>query len=1145
MESTSASRPSAVVFYFLFVLFGLGAAPAHAARTDVLVVVNDNSRDSAPLGAYYAQRRNVAPGNIVHVKVPNQYFINWTQFQSLRDQILRGGICPRVPVLARPLACSNPGEPIYTAETMAALTANTGIRYIVLTRGVPTRMTVDGSTLGFPNESTSVDNYLSFWLARHFTTDVVLNFNERETAFNAPHAQRQVSPRQDGEYIVGRIDGVDLNAAKALIDRAIAAEQDGVYGRLYGASNGQSSAWRNYVNYQSFYGAYGTEWRYPLGLFNETRPECAAHTEPSHYLNFPANDARGKSPAHCNAAFSTHEPNEPAPGLSYGRHPMANDALVYFGMLDGQTVAGGFNTVLNWRKNSQCSVLLCEQAADVAACRAASSDPHREINTDCVGVAPGFIGYNHQSYPVAYLGIWPTGWGPIGIGGGLNDVVRVDSTAGADDTASAWFDQPDEVVDPTCFAYANGILQTTTQACRARRYVGLSQRFAVKAADPNNPPTYRFSFQAKGEGIASAAAFSSTALISYTKAANVPCPSPLQGATAGTACTYTSYAAHNLAVGDGAWTLYSRDVTPPVAAGINYHAVELRFSANLASGRLGLDTVSWLDLVAARELVVNGSFNQGHKQASSGDYAANFLNRIGGTAFWGSLSHHQSGGYSFSGTASGTLVYWLRGLPLGDAVWLGETNNSGILYGDPLYSPAAVALHVNRDDTRLFGEASLRGVARNGKDTVAVQTQYRIDYCKGKDFFVCDRAQSWLSTGIAGNGPRSGTFGDFEAENLPYGDYTLRLAVTSTHRTRGTTQTFNDYVPIKNRYASEEIPTYGIQGVILDPAGQAVPGVSVAINDNFGFTSNNVTDTTGSYRLAGLKPGTYLVLPTQAGRSFTPTAGTTFVTITNVGVSKNFTASTLANTLSGIVRSTSGAALAGVAVSLSGTGSTTATTNASGYYAIGGLAAGSYSVSAQRTGYSFPAVAVTVNTATVQDLTGQTANYRIGGNFKDVKGAPIPGVPVNLYGPKQATSVTNSDGYYEFSGVVNGDYIVWPADNRYSYRANVGNVFTNVADADVLDKHYTGTLNKTNHSIAGFVRNRRGGVANVAVTTLTADGQVLSATTDSTGYYRIAECPPGAYTVTPQLSGFRFTPASQAIDIIDSNVIDRNFSARQ
>jgi len=85
------------------------------------------------------------------------------------------------------------------------------------------------------------------------------------------------------------------------------------------------------------------------------------------------------------------------------------DALGYQGWLDGQVAAGNFSALLNWRKDGQCSVILCADAADPQACRLVSSDPFHEINTDCVGVAEGFVGYNHQPWPVSYRAVWPTG----------------------------------------------------------------------------------------------------------------------------------------------------------------------------------------------------------------------------------------------------------------------------------------------------------------------------------------------------------------------------------------------------------------------------------------------------------------------------------------------------------------------------------------------------------------------------------------------------------------------------------------------------------------------------------------------------------------------------------------------------------------
>ncbi len=77
--------------------------------------------------------------------------------------------------------------------------------------------------------------------------------------------------------------------------------------------------------------------------------------------------------------------------------PQVVDALGYQGWLDGQASVGSFNALLNWRKDDQCTVTLCDNAADPAACRATSTDIFGEINTACVGVADGFMGYNHQS----------------------------------------------------------------------------------------------------------------------------------------------------------------------------------------------------------------------------------------------------------------------------------------------------------------------------------------------------------------------------------------------------------------------------------------------------------------------------------------------------------------------------------------------------------------------------------------------------------------------------------------------------------------------------------------------------------------------------------------------------------------------------
>jgi hypothetical protein len=173
----------------------------------------------------------------------------------------------------------------------------TKIRYLVTTRGVPTRTTIDGSTLPY-NSSTSVDNYLAYWLVRYFTEDVRFDFMEREIAFKDGRGMRIVDPDYDGELIVGRLDGINRDSTLALIDRTIEAENNGVYGKNYGSKYGvllSRAQWYDYSANRLVYGtsAYGEDadsWRYQLGMFGESRPECID------YLNYSPTSADGKAP---------------------------------------------------------------------------------------------------------------------------------------------------------------------------------------------------------------------------------------------------------------------------------------------------------------------------------------------------------------------------------------------------------------------------------------------------------------------------------------------------------------------------------------------------------------------------------------------------------------------------------------------------------------------------------------------------------------------------------------------------------------------------------------------------------------------------------------------------------------------------------
>lgn len=780
-----------------------------AQRNDVLVIVNDNSHDSPIVGNYYAQQRNIKPVNVIHVNIPNQYYIDWNQFTSLRDQILRLGICPTIPAASQPVACSDTSQPIYTQANISTLTSLTPIKYLVTTRGVPSQ--VNTYLLSGDSEPTSVDNYLRIWLAGYYQKDTIGNVpNQRGIDFGNGEGMRVVNPARDGEYIIGRIDGVDLASAQALVNRAIQAEANGIYGNLFASTFGNIASgghfqWTNYGIIQPIYQAAdgSTEyWRYAFAPFGESRPECADY-KTNYLLIQPQNKVSGKAPIDCRVQFNWGEPDESIPGLDYSREPKAYNAIGYFGSLDGQTIEGGFPTLLNWRKNKSCSVTLCSNAADPAVCQANSTDPFKEINTDCVGVANGFIGYNFQSWPISIFGIWPTGWQSVNIY--YNNTPIVKNNDGVDDLYSAWFSNPDDV------------------SGSSQQYVGMQQPIYF-ANPPTTAQTYKLSYFAKLQNASTSVNFSSGIKATYTpdgSISNPVCPSDPAYSTLGKNCVYTVLTS-NSATGVWPSTALGIDISVPGIAGWKNSKITVRLgnSEQLPPGiGLGFDNVSFKNTNnLSTELIANGSFNQGHQQVSQGDYAANFLGRLGGTAFWGSLTHHGSLGHSFDSTALGTLVYFMRGLPLGDAVWLGVKHNDGDLYGDPIYSPIAVRIKNPSTNSYNFVPQSvvnLSGSAVNGNNTAAVSTSYSVEYCVGGDFFICDKSGSWASTGISGTGPLyNASIGNWNTTNLPTGQYLLRLSVTSTNSSRGVQQTFYDYQSIIIYNATSDFDGDGVLDTI-------------------------------------------------------------------------------------------------------------------------------------------------------------------------------------------------------------------------------------------------------------------------------------------------------------------------------------------
>jgi hypothetical protein len=159
--------------------------------------------------------------------------------------------------------------------------------------------------------------------------------------------------------------------------------------------------------------------------------------------------------------------------------------------------------------------------------------------------------------------------------------------------------------------------------------------------------------------------------------------------------------------------------------------------------------------------------------------------------------------------------------------------------------------------------------------------------------------------------------------------------------------------------------------------------------------------------------------------------------------------------ISGQVTTSTGVGISGVTIS---TGSTSTTTDTNGNYALSNLAAGSYTLTPSRSGYTFSptsrSVSITSANVTGQNFTGTATvtTYAVSGTITTSTGTAISGVSVSN---GSSTTTTNSSGVYTFSGMANGTYTITPSLSGYTFSPTSRSV--SVSGANVTGQNFTGT----------------------------------------------------------------------------------------
>ncbi len=138
-----------------------------------------------------------------------------------------------------------------------------------------------------------------------------------------------------------------------------------------------------------------------------------------------------------------------------------------------------------------------------------------------------------------------------------------------------------------------------------------------------------------------------------------------------------------------------------------------------------------------------------------------------------------------------------------------------------------------------------------------------------------------------------------------------------------------------------------------------------------------------------------------------------------------------------------------------------------------------------------------------------------------ITGPGAAGATVQLQGPTDATTTSDTQGNFSFSGVTDGSYTVTASKAGFIYSPAVLSI--NITGAQDFTANFTST-------VQGFAVS--GTVAGASAITVTLSGPTTqTTTTDTSGTFSFASVPNGTYTVTPSGKGLNVTPVSQTITV--------------
>lgn len=703
-------------------------ALANPYTNHVLVLYNQNATRSQEIAEYYANARGIAANRLCGVKLPAGHYATWGQLMVARKTIVETCICGIIQLSS----C--------TLNDLDAIAAASPITHLAIIRGIPGR--IKQASFDTSGEEPVVDFYLAHLIYKGddtFTNGTTAVVPSNAPQYPEPQASAWTQVNYDGfgtpslnykyergyvpapvsavthrQVVYSRIDGITVESAKALIDRTLEAEKKGITGNSFVFTSTQYSrqdfpegsasapATRMYAYGERYY--QGTVDRM-LDLRGIQRGSCTDYWY-AFDASMPGYGDTWLDHLNCGAGGYMDRVGDLNKAPGHGTLPSLNNATSFYyrGVPDSahQSAFGGvWSRMMAWHKDATTTTCNTQCNGD-ATCMAASTDPFKEIDTRCVGVGRGFIGFLTRSYTVGYYGIYPQGWkGRHTSDSGATErtpPTRMTEINGAATNTFIRFAPDDGSNTPLCSPSVGAaeaacpadipfaIMRTeqlATPITLAASSTGIfNLRFKYRYHGSNSDGKIQVRIRFDADGALGSGIVDSTASITLTP---------------NTASTWQQYSGNFSATGTGT---------------VNYvHLFLYSGFAQKLQHRLDLDAVELISPTSVNLIPADiGGFEAPYiNNLTEGDWAANMIDRLGGIGWWGSSSHFEGNGTVFS-NPNYHISSFYAGRSLAESVYLSGSANTdlaaGMIYGDPIYSPASVRLHLGEGDQSLLYRAN-------------------------------------------------------------------------------------------------------------------------------------------------------------------------------------------------------------------------------------------------------------------------------------------------------------------------------------------------------------------------------------------------------------------------------------------------------